>query len=289
MRAVAATIALALLLVALAGCVEDAGDGEATPEAEAPDGVEEPSGDEALSGWVFDPALAPVVGAHVAVPALNVSTTADEQGRYAFDGLPTDEVLVLVVQADGFKPSSKSVTLVPETAMRLNFTLAPVPVEVAYAQKLSFNGLVGCGGVLKVNNQGSDLECGTSAAVDERAWEFPVDADVAGIVVEVVWEPGTPAAEHLNLTVETVGFGNFDEVLAGTEGASVLRGQVNAFQSQRFYSDGGIVRVTVDPGRNTADDETGTGVGFAVQQPFEAFATVFYVEPPPPGYSIVDG
>lgn len=274
---------LAVLMLLLAGC-GDAPAGEPTVAGERP--ATSPPGQEPLSGWVFDPALAPVVGATVSVPALDAATTVAEDGRYGLTDLPYDQVLVVVVQADGYEPSSKSVTLVPDTLLRLNFTLRPVPREVAYSEALSFNGHIGCGGVVKRDNQPQPVECGTSAVVDERVWEFEVKQKVAGIVVEVVWEPGTPAAEHLNLTVETMGFGNFDELLAGSEGPSVLRGQVNAFQSKRFYSDGGMVRVVVDPGRNTADDETGTGAGLAVQQDFEAFATVFYVEPPPPGYSI---
>ena len=274
---------LTLLVLLLAGCSDAPADGPAV-DGERP--TVSPPGEEPLSGWVFDPALAPVVGATVSIPALAATTTVDDEGHYGLADLPYDEVLVVVVEADGYRPSSKSVTLVPGTLLRLNFTLSPVPREVAYSEALSFNGLIGCGGVVKQDNQGQSVECGSSAAVDERVWEFEVKEKVAGIVVEIVWEPGTPAAEHLNLTVETVGFGNFDEVLTGAEGPSILRGQVNQFQSKRFYSEGGVVRVTVDPGRNTADDETGTGAGFAVQQDFEAFATVFYVEPPPPGYSI---
>ncbi len=284
----ASVVCLLLTLPALlAGCSGNDKDG-AGPEEPIDDGTVAPKDLEVLGGWIFDPALAPVEGASVTIPALNHSTETTPEGHYGFTGLPYNQVIVVVVQAEGYESNSKAVTLSPDTILLLNFTLKPVSEKVAFSERLSFNGLISCGGVIKVQNQPNDIECGISGGVDERVWEFTVKPDVAGIVVEIIWEAGTPAAEHLNLTIETVGFGNFDEVLAGNEGESILRGQVNRFQSERFYTEGGILRVTVDSGRNAAQDETGTGVGLAVQQDFEAFATVFYVDGPPPGYSIAN-
>ncbi len=283
----ASVVCLLLLLPALlAGC--SSSDKPETSDTPADDGNTSPASLEVLGGWVFDPALAPVVGAEVSIPALNQSTKANDQGHYGFKSLPYDQVLVIVVQATGFESTSKAVTLTQDTILQLNFTLAPVSEKVAYNERLSFNGLISCDGVVKVQNNPNNIECRISGGVDERVWEFTVKPDVAGIVVEIFWDAGTPAAEHLNLTVETVGFGNFDEILSGNEGGSILRAQVNRFQSERFYTQGGIVRVTVDVGRNTADDETGSGAGVAIQQDFEAFATVFYVDGPPPGYSIAN-
>lgn len=278
------TAACLVTLLLLAGCsnAKDQEDGTSTGEA---------SGNEPLSGFVFDAAIQPIAGANVSIPSLGVATTTNEKGRYGFAELPYDASMTVITQADGFQPTSKSLQVVQGTAMHVNFTLERVPVKTPFHDTDSFQGIINCNGVAKAEGERHEIPCGLVAqglGVDNRVWEFQVDPELTGLVVELFWKQDTEFARHLNLTIETMGFGDQDKVIFSEEGESVLRGQIGAFDARRFYSGGGMVRVAVDIGRNTAADEVNAGVGFAAQQTFEVFATEFYVAPPPPSFTIDD-
>jgi len=270
---------LAAALTVLAGCAEE------TPPRADTDPV--PLGPP-LAGWVLSPALVPLEGAEVIVQGENITVTADSGGRYAFEDLPTGTPLVVVAAADGFVPSPKSVTLRPATAHLVNFTLEAVPVLEPYHRTVPYQGFLSCALVTEGPTGQNGYPCGVDGT-DERAWDVPVDAGVQGIIVEVAWEPVTELARDLNVTVETVGFGDLDAVLAEAEGASVLRAQVAQAAAERYYTgQGGILRIQVDIGADADADEAGAGVGLAVQQTFEVFVTAFYHAPPPAGFTIAE-
>jgi hypothetical protein len=278
---------VSLLVISLlvgAGCTSK--DAEVAPEPIAPSGVEGVSGNEQVNGFIFDNAVAPLDGATIVIASMGIDATSDVDGRYAFEGLPTDQVLVFTAKADGFVPVSKSVQLIPDTVLKMNFTLEPVPVAKPYYEVLSFDGIIACSSITRENNNVYRNDCAPPGTPDEKVWEFAVAEQTAGVVIEVAWDAQSDAARHLNLTVETVGFGDLDETLIMHEGESILRGQISNSKATRFYTDGGIVRVKVDIGRNTADEEVNAGNGFAAQQGFEVFASVFYVSPPPGSYTI---
>lgn len=276
---------LSVLALLLAGCGSD---GSAVKEAaEGPSGS---SGDDAvrdhqLSGWIFDAALQPIVGALVEMPGENVTAVTASDGYYGFAGLDVERVMVVQATADGFTPATKTITLVDGAMHRMNFTLARVPVKEAYMEKQAFTAHIGCSVVAVTSNNRQPYDCGIVSTVDNRVWDFNVAGDVAGIVVEANWESDTPLATHLNLTLETVDLGIFDERLAYVEGESILQAVVTKEQSERFFRQGGTVRATVDIGRNIADEEAGVGAGVAIEQEVELIASIFYVTGPPPGYT----
>ena len=281
-----ATAALLALCFALAGCSQDSSAVDETPiEPQGSDGASGGGRADQLGGWILDPALTPVVGATVSLPSENITTTTGQDGYYGFGGLDTDRILLVQVTAEGFLPLSKSITLVEDARHQLNFTIAKRPVKQAYMEKQTFTGLIGCGALVRTEDQRQPYDCSAVSPLDERVWEFNVNGDVAGIVVEASWTPDQPLAEHLNMTVETVGLGIFDDVLAEEEGPAILQAQVTRDQSQRFYRQGGTVRVTVDVGRNIEGEEAGVGVALGFQQEFQLIASVFYVAGPPPGYT----
>ncbi|HLF16777.1 MAG TPA: carboxypeptidase-like regulatory domain-containing protein [Candidatus Thermoplasmatota archaeon] len=277
---------LPLLLLAgaaLAGCSGDGGSGEA-------DGTDAPpSGPPALSGWVFDPAIHPVAGANLTIASANATAVSDAGGRYAFaTDLPLDELLVVVTQAPGYTTLSKSVTLSARGPTLLNFTLERVPVLLPTNETQDFNGFISCKAVV-TSGENTVVDCGAVAGQTENVWDFNVGPNLAGVVLEVEWAEGTPLAEALNLTVETVGFGDSDATLAWAEGPSILRAQVNQAQGRAFYGDGGTVRAIVTPASNADQEETAIGAGATVQQDFHVIASIFYVEPPPPTFSAGNG
>lgn len=274
----AASLLLAGLL--LAGCA-----GEAPKPATTNAVTEPPTMGAMVEGWVFDDAANPMPGANLSIAALNLSTASDAQGYYRFLELPVDSPIVVVAQAAGFLPSSKSATAVAESAVRLNFTLAPIPTKQARLEVLDFAGFLACEGVVTLAEENHRVDCSSVDPQNKPQWEFTVGPDTAGVVIEVEWTKATDLAEDLNLTIETVGFGDLDQVLTAIEGPSVLRAQVNAAQAERYYSQGGVIRVRLASGTNADEEEASTGAAAAFQQSFQVWASVFYVEPPSPTYT----
>ncbi len=275
---------LLLLAAALAGCSGDGDGGTSSTEDPAPVETDLP----ALHGWVLDPAIRPLSGATVTMLETNQSATTDGDGFYAFPEAPREELLVLVASMDGFRPGSKQVTVPPDLPVRLNFTLEPIPVKTASSEVLNFAGFLSCQGAVEVSEQRFPFDCsgGTGQA---NVWEFAAGADLAGAVIEVAWDAGTPAAEDLTATLETLGLGDFNFVLGEVVGASPLRISVPNDVAMKYYPSGGLMRLTVASAPATDEEEAGTGASFAFQQDFQAFASLFYVEPPSPTYSFVTG
>lgn len=279
-----AAVAVICLLL-FAGCTSKEPSEVVDDEPLGSDGVSGQGRNDQLAGWVLDATLTPIEGATVALPGENATAVTGGDGYFGFNGLDTDRVMIVQATADGFKPSSKTVTLLRDAVFRMNFTLEALPVKTPYLEKQAFTGFIGCSSVVRLNDDRYPYDCSAVSPQDERVWDFNVNGDVAGIVIEVAWEYDTNLAEHLNVTVETVDLGIFEEVLAYGEGASIMQVQVTREQSERFYRQGGTVRVTVDVGRDIEGEETNVGAAMAIQQEFEVIASVFYVTGPPPGYT----
>jgi hypothetical protein len=278
MRALAA---LAVLAVALAGCSDSSG-GDGSPVTAG-----NPEGLPMLHGYIFDPALRPLAGANVKVLDGNGTATTDEEGFFGLDGLPTEQFLVIVATLDGFTPSSKQITLAVDTPVRLNFTLEPIPTQTPYSTTLDQAMLVECqvGIVLAENEMGQN--CGTGTQ-DIDQWDIAVEAGLAGAVVEVFWEPVTDAAASIGIRLETLDLGQLNLVLGETVGESPLRIMVPQSTANRYYPQGGLMRLTVFAEPNSDETEAGAGASILVQQPLDAYASLFYVAPPDPSYSIAD-
>lgn len=276
--------AVLLLTVVLSGCASKDGSEVVAPDVPASsDGSD--ARDHQLHGWILDGAFEPVEGAKVSIHGENVTAGTAADGYFGFTGMVTDRLLTLQVEAEGYRPQTRAVTLAPNTVMVVNFTLIPLPVLVPYVEKQSFTGHIGCSAVVKTQTSTQPYDCGIVSPVDNRVWEFNVNSNVASIVVEAFWEYDTELASHLNLTVETVNLGIFDEKLAFAEGTAPLQGFVTNAQSQRFYREGGTVRASIDIGRNIDAEEASAGAGLALDQEVQLIASVFYVAPAPPGYT----
>lgn len=279
------TLSITLLLLAatvLGGCLADeepADDGAAVPEP-TPEAVDRPT----LHGWIVDTAIRPLAGVTVEVIEYNETVVTNEDGFYGFDGLPADEALILVAAAEGFMPRSQQVTLRPDAPVRLNFTLQALPTKTPYFDVQDFNGLLGCQATVVVSEQASTADCSNGDPGD--IWEFSVSQDLAGLVLEVVWEQATELSSSLNARLETLGLGDQNVLLAEAVGESILRLQVPQDVAERLYPAGGQMRLTVTVMPNTDEEESGLGFGVAVNQEFQAFASAFYVEAPPGTYTV---
>lgn len=209
----------------------------------------------------------------------------DAEGFYAFDAaLPLQEPLILVARMDGFKPRSQQVTLLPDTPVRLNFTMEAEPVLVPSVEVLPFEGFLNCQYNLDINGEQNLNSCG--GGTDEDQWQFSVGPDLAGVVIEIAWEPNSDLSKFLHATLETQNVSDQTIVLSETTGESVLRLQVAEDFVRKYYPAGGIMRLTVNVDPNNADQEVAVGAAAAVSQSFRAFASLFYVEGPGQGYSV---
>lgn len=278
-------LVLSILLAAmLAGCVDEGaveGDG---------------SGDEGnalppLHGWIFDPALVPIPDVRIEASAGNVTldVETDPDGFYGVDGLPVQTPVVVIARAEGFISASKTATLSEGTALQLNFTLQPQPVIVPYHDTHHFDGRIVCQYTVESDPATFNNECGPGN--NENQWQIRVGENFAGAVVEIGWDENTPASRYLRGVIECAtpaGCGDDTPVFADEPGDSVLRLEVGNLLAKKYMPEGGIMllTVTVDPANDA--NEAGTGAAMAVNQPFEVIASVFYHEPPPPGFSVVE-
>ncbi len=276
-----ATLALlAVLALALAGC--SGGKDGAGPKGTAEDGV----GDlPMLHGYVVDPAIRPLAGATVKVLDTNASLPTDDGGYFGFDDLPTETFLVIVASKEGFLPQSKQVTLLPDTPVRLNFTLEPEPIKTPSKAVLDFDGLIGCE-VATIGPTGNNsFECNAGTENRDR-WDFSVEPDLAGAVIEVYWEETTAAGTTMGMRLETLELGQLNVVLGEVVGTSPLRITVPQSAAEKYYPQGGLMRLTMYAASDAAQNEAGVGYSVQAQQQVHAYASLFYIDPPPQGYTI---
>lgn len=276
MRALAFLVVAA---VALAGCSDgkDAGTNKGTdgPGKVLP----------MLHGYVVDPAIRPLEGVKVTVLDTNASVTTDAGGYFGLDDLPIEQFLILVAEKEGFISASKQITLVPDTPVRLNFTLEQQPVIAASKQILEFEGFLGCqvGVVGPTGNSTTDCNMGLE---QRNVWDFAVEGDLAGAVIEVFWDARTQAGSSLGLVLETLELGANNIILGDVVGTSPLQVVVPQSIAEKYYPQGGIMRLTVSARSDATQNEAGIGSTVVVQQPYQAFASLFYIEPPPGGYTL---
>lgn len=270
-----------VLSLLLAGCGGKSAENPATSPAPGPTDVP------VLSGFVLDPAVAPIAGGSVSIHGTNSSAVTSADGSYRFAEVPVGVPIVVIVEAPGFVTSSKSVTVPEESFMVLNFTLAPIPVKQPYFEYFPVDGFLSCQFAVVAPDQNELTDCSLGVDSNNKQFiDFNVNPDLAGVVLELEWEPGSAAAETLKITAETVNFGDQDKVVADAIGPSVLRTQVPESIARQYYAGtGGTIRVHVSAGAEPASQEANAGASGHFQQEFTLHVSAFYVNGPDPNYS----
>lgn len=267
-----------VLLVVLAGCSSPAADVPDVPEGRT------------LEGWVLDPTLRPVAGATVRLLATGNETTTDEDGHYRLTNLPDLPVHTLRATAAGYEEQARSVSYDGARHRTLNFSLAPFASVRDHVQVHQFDGFIECSAFASAEHshggggppEGENpADCGTYATT-ESTWTVDIQPGAAGLVVEVVWEPGTTLAENLLLIVsQQLPDGTLD-FLAFSEGQSPIKAHVPAFEVQQRFELGGTILADVQIGGSDED----VAVGAAIQQGFEGFTSTFFGSPPDALYTV---
>lgn len=271
-------VAWLLVAAALAGCTDEPGD-EAGPGPGTGPGTDAPP----LQGWVFDEAVRPLPGVTVSVlEQPDAMATTDSDGWYEFEGLPFGTPLFVAVSLPDFEPQTKGVTLHADLPTRLNFTMARVPVAQPFHQVVPFDGFIGCQAVVVVGEEITERQdCGGGTDID--TFGFTAEGDLAGVIVEIAWTPTQELAASFHASLY---IGDDTEPVTEGIGTSILRLHVPEATTRERLPVGGDMRVVVQVLPDTDANEAGVGVGVAVNQDFQAFASLFYVAPPDPTYTI---
>lgn len=265
-----------LLALALAGCADG---------PRVPDGIPlDPSGDPlpTVRGVVVDDAIRPLAGATVRILGTDVAGTTDEEGRYALLR-PTfvAEAALVAATMPGYLTRSAQVQLSGNIAAEVDFQLPADPSVVPHTEVLQHRGQVRCTAAVSVLGGVHGAGCEGDRRDDHDIlprwmWEINPRPGVAGVVVEVHWDAGTPAATELRAWLKApMAGGQGGEVVAEAVGPSPLRLEVPE-DAVRSYARWTAVRLHVETAPGTA--------GATREQAYDAFATVFYVDPAPAGY-----
>ena len=272
----------AVTAVALAGCSGGPG---------VPAGIPHGDGGEALPtlhGVVVDEAIRPLPGALVRFLGEDgVGAVTDQDGAYAIHR-PTGRAHAVLVSASkpGYLARTQQVQVSGQLSAKLGFMLEADPTLVPRLDILENEGLVRCSAAVAAGGEQWGADCpGDRRDEDDKLpawmWDINPTPGLAGAVVEVYWEPQTAAASRLHawLKVPMAG-GQGGEVVAEATGTAPLRLEVPQHVAEAMPR-WTAIRLHVE----LAEGDGGTP-GAALEQPYTAFASLFYVDPAPPGYRL---
>ena len=296
MRAAAAWFLPAIL--ALAGCSGTGGEptGEPTPTADRM----------RIAGLVESDALVPLGNATVAIQGLNLTVQTDATGRFAFEPLPP-RTYVVEASLAGYR--TQPLVARPGTNEgSLDFVLqavqAPRPYRVAY----EFQGHIECGAEALIISGPCDTavqEGGGPALMDNTsAFRFAFQPGWRSIVIDVVFDPeANPGMDGLRVAVRKASdaaalddyeqYGRFhgdapytirlDAGATYPDGDGPIPGNLTGLLLDA-YPQGHAWHAVCDP--TGVDGRCLAGAGAGANIDFALYATVFYVEPAPEGFTL---
>lgn len=307
------TLAILVLLVGpfLAGCVDSG-----SPEAATPTPTPEPQfGD--IQGLVIDEEFQPVAGAQVFVVEVDVETTTAADGTFAFRDIEAGPVTVRSFEAKHATAESR-VVVPADGTVEVELRMPVLPEYAPHNLTTIFDGKFDCAHEVPIWTGDCMILYTTYVGDDpvtEETHEFMMSIGPRWhtVVLEMTWdEPATNQLdgmrlylEHKNLTSEghSVKVARADgpesplrlEIPAGVphESADVYPGTETPAQ---LAADGEDALIRVFPRGQFYEytsqvcDEDGRcflGVGAGLDIRFTVYATVFYNEPAPDGFTAI--
>ena len=281
-----------LLVLALAGCTAT------PPKAIEPTQSSDVAGPQGriVRGSVVDDELRPLAGAAITHLGGTSNTTSDANGTFLVDGLPRAKEILLQARHSIYRAQTLSVNLEFVAEAEVRFVLGGGPGPAGYHVTNVTKGIIMCQ-VAAGSHHGSpgfykyscrDVIGDVGGLSDERVL-VPVDPGVTVVIVELVWEPQTQAADVMGLTVYAST--NEEELLIGSlhsfPGGHYVSMKASTAALQSAKSRGGNIEsfVHVDPG--TLDEHI-PNAGVVIEQEFTLYTTAFYGEIPPPVWSALD-
>ena len=269
---------LLALALALAGC----GGGQSVPAGIPVDeaGRALPT----LQGVVVDEAIRPLAGADVRLLASGVNATTDAEGRYAIRR-PTlaAEAALVTASRPGYASRTQQVQLSGHASATLDFILPLEPAPLPRVDVLQHAGQVRCAARTPLPPPAGDVQCapdhgdsGEDPAPPAWIWAIDAEAALAGAVVQVVWDATTPGTQALHAWLQApVAGGRGGERFAEVTGESPLRLELPEAAARAMPRWTQLwVMVELPPGQ----------AGMNAQQVYDGYASLFYVDPAPPGY-----
>ncbi|MEA3135878.1 MAG: hypothetical protein QOC71_159 [Thermoplasmata archaeon] len=272
-------------LILLAGCLDHGGAPAGLPVDENGDPLP------TLHGVVVDGAIRPLAGAEVRFLAYGVNATTDQEGRYEIlRPTGTAENVLVTAFMQGFVPLTHQVQVSGHRSTKMDFVLDVDATTIPHMDVLKQRGLASCLAIAAAPGARQEVGCDDDEAyydgepepaLPPSIWDLNPTPGLAGVVVEVHWEASTDASRQLlaRLRAPQAG-GQPAEVVAETVGESPLRLEIPADMARSFPRWTAIrlyVELAPSDGMPLAADN---------DQAFDAFATLFYIDPAPPGYTL---
>lgn len=244
-----------------------------------------------VHGFVVDEAIRPLVGVEVRFLGTDIRTTTDDAGAYEiFEPVDAAKSILVTAYKAGFWPRTQHVQISGYVSARLDFGLETNPYLIPHVEVIETHGTLDCKALVTAAGPPQGLNCTRpNPTSDEtptpwRLWLNP-SPGFTGVVVQLQWNAESPMSEHLHATLRAPVAGGMDgspgEVQVEVTGASPLRLEIPADVARTFNVWTSVVLEVA-----LADSQPGTPVSFARGQLFEAFSTLFYVDPAPPGYML---
>lgn len=302
---VSVSVVAAFLLAAgpvLAGCL--GGGSAGLDEGEDEDGKPFSETTGAIEGAVLTPELIPVADALVAIEELEVQTTSDTEGRFLLPHLEPGEHRV-VVQALGHESVAQRVDVVANQAVRVQFTVAVLPVAEAYHEMFPFSGYQSCQWYVPIALSTCTLPYAQAYGVahqngvnlsnyglppdplpSQDKYNFTMSVNHTGVISELIWEPASAAASHQALII-ACGWWDpvWDECVPPGETTTGVRyfGKVGTSPIQIHWTHPEPDHLPWVMSRANVNGNTSEGkpAGIALDQRIDMYNTVFYGADPP--------
>ncbi len=301
----------------LAGCSTPKSDADCSPGTTPcatdgcptpPCGAERP-GDMVVSGLVQSDALVPLGGANVTIPELGLKLATDGNGRFTFPGVQPS-IYTVAAEHAGF--ARTSMVARPEVTSLIFILPRAAPTQPYNVTLPPFHGFLECASEELIISGPCDIvvqEYGhTTVFQNQSAFQFRTDLAWKTIVVDLVFDktnnPGIAGMrEVLRLQNSTATLGTYEQY-GRFHGAQSFSTRIEAGQTYEggiapvphnvtdfrvdFYAEGnGYHKVCypIDLPGHPADCLL--GVGGAVDLRFDAYVTIFYVDPAPAGFTLL--
>lgn len=286
---------LSLFLVAFAGCTGGGGGKELPPQTSAAEPtVDADSG--AVHGFVTDDQVAAVKGAGIAITALGLATTTDDNGEFTLNDVPPG-LHDLFVSRIGYESKGQRVEVAAAEVTEVRISLLPIAVAEPFHDSIPFSGQFQCSlALFDVLWQ----DCGVETT---SAFYFEKPQGVRHLVGELRWtsaSAGTGQNLDFNLVKGTsVEDTESTQWYANTFGPSPL--MIHVTVGEQFENPDSAAAVGASDQDQVVDDEdTKVGfniyssptyvadqalVGLTLEQKFNGYVTLFYDMDVPEGFS----
>ena len=224
-----------------------------------------------LAGVVVDKALHPLPGAIVTIPGLDLKDTARRDASFSFVDLPASSYYIKA-NMTGFYDAETIVEVSPGTITRVKFILDPIPPPSPYHITESWNGFA------EVTDPGGEGLLGGSFFCNSCTFAMTLDRPAQNMVLEAAFDSeGTGETFYYRVTNPDANdyAHNYGLVAEGKLTAPLI---VNI--AQNALQNASRLTMEVIPGSFPTPE---------IERSFQVFATAFYNERPPAGFSVVAG